>query len=265
MTYVDQQEQCGGYPPAGPLQQPIAPPPSSVFAFRPPAVCQHRGFVANGPHRSNNPPTPVPPVHPSLVSLPPPAPSTTDGAFIMSNMYQAIENVFCNREEAENDADECCTCGEKDSTIVCGVCQAIVCYHCLTEHNREHILYSSETTLDASPPNSCSIHEDSKVTLFCQSCLCTVCPSCAVSSHCGHSVLSVNEAYTLYGPSTQQQLGKSQVEINLLDLSLVDAEKMCTSVREKQSIAVETVRRLFQDHRTEVDKKEKEVCVCGVF
>ena len=268
MAYIDHHQHHGGYPPNPPLQ-PIGPPPTSVLAFRsPPAVCRNcsaqfdPNFAVSGlcPRCTHllHPSQP----QPLAVSCPHP-PSTTNKAFSMSNMYHTIENVFNDQENAvESNLRKVCVCRKSDSTMICGVCQTIVCSECLSEHIQDHMLYSNKTPSEDSPPQNCIVHKDVKVSLFCQSCLSILCSSCLVSDHTGHTIVSISEAYARYRPSMEQLCSKSEVEINLLDLSLVDAEKMCSSIGEKQSIAVETVRKLFQKHRTELDKREKEVFVC---
>ncbi len=204
------------------------------------------------------------PTPPPLMSVPLNNPPTQGDNFIMTDVLHVIEDVFDDQEDAFTSVtlikSEPCSCGKSVRVMVCEVCQAVVCDDCLPGHENQHNLCPSETTEDS--PKNCLIHEENKVTLFCQSCLTTVCQSCAQNDHTGHNVLSVADAYTRYRPSVDQLLSKSEVEINLLDLSLADAQKMCGSVGKQQTTAVERVRQVFQEHRVKLDKREQEVAVC---
>ena len=181
---------------------------------------------------------------------------------------------------------QCAKCGN-DYVAFCIECQDFLCETCIILHqqdllSKDHRIIDSPTCSRSSsrkttPPNAsarspielegfddsqlsnCNIHPDEKLALFCHLCAAVVCESCALDHHTHHSCVTLKEAYTHVKPNIEAMLGKSQVEINILDLSHEASEKMTDSVVLKQSEAIAEVHRVFQAHQEALAQQEKEV------
>lgn len=181
----------------------------------------------------------------------------------------------------------CGQCG-KEHVAFCIDCQDFLCPGCVTAHEmtpltKDHRVIESPSSSQASsrrttPPSasvisppalaegfseeeliSCEKHVDEKVAYFCQSCVAAVCKTCAVSEHSRHTYMTLVDAYMHFKPTIEELLGKTQVEINMLDLSFDEAEKMTKSIALKKEEAVTGVQKVFQAHREALSQREKEV------
>ena len=246
-------------------------------------MCPNCSCVLPSPQLALRPP----PLPQPMVRLPLPHTETRhDDHFLMTDMLHVIDDVLKEQEDADHmtssspgviipslihaESARQCQCGSKEAVVFCSVRQLFLCSVCLTDQEHSAPLLSPAPHLStayttAEPAvmedglQTCSTHDDQKASLFCHSCLSTVCSSCAQSDHSGHAVMGLNEAYTRYHSSVEQLLSKSQVEIKLLELSRSGAEKMRESVGEKQVMAVERVKQIFKEHRALLDKREQEV------
>lgn len=185
---------------------------------------------------------------------------------------------------------QCSVCGE-DHVAFCIECQDFLCDDCVVDHEqmaltKDHRIISTPTSSQASsrkttppgvstiiqsppgeqpPPfdeeecSTCDKHPEEKLAYFCQTCVAVVCNSCSVSDHSHHSCMTLREAYIRFNPTVGELLGKSQVEVNMLDLSFDAAEKMTKSVSKKQQEAVADVYKVFQAHKDALVQREKEV------
>ena len=248
-------------------------------------MCPNCSCVLPNPQLALRPP----PLPQPMVPLPFPAQHSEprhDDHFLMTDMLHVIDDVLKEQEDVDHmtgssspavtipplfhaESARQCQCGSKEAVMFCSVRQLFVCSVCMTVPDTEH----STPLLSPAPHHStghtaavtedrlrtCSTHDDQKASLFCHTCLSTVCASCAQSDHPGHAVIGVSEAYTRYRSSMEQLLSKNQVEIKLLELSRSGAEKMRESVGEKQVLAVERVKQIFKEHRALLDKREQEV------
>lgn len=185
----------------------------------------------------------------------------------------------------------CSKCGVSPHTAFCIQCQEFLCSNCILMHvqvfqSHDHHMISTPSSLShsgsrkTSPPSStllpspvgdqlpvfgdndyesCEKHADEKLAFFCQICVTVVCKSCLVSDHSHHNCLALREAYMRFKPAVEELLGKTQVEINMLDISFDAAEKMTESVSVKKADAVSEVHKIFQTHREALVQRELEV------
>lgn len=180
----------------------------------------------------------------------------------------------------------CSKCGQ-EYTAFCIECQDFLCVACVTTHEQDMLTKdhrildtpnssqssSRKTTPPSAPLHSpidlkgfdedqlpnCDIHPDEKVAFFCHVCVVVVCKSCGLDHHSHHNCLGLKEAYAHFRPNIEELLSKTQVEINMLDLSYDAAERMTESVVQKQTEAVAGVHKIFQAHREALAQREKEV------
>ena len=180
----------------------------------------------------------------------------------------------------------CTKCGS-DYVAFCIECQDFLCEACVSVHQqdlqtRDHRIINSPNSSRSSsrkttPPSAsarspidleefsenllsnCSIHSDEKVMFFCQVCIVVLCKSCALDHHSHHNCMALKEAYAHFKPNVEALLSKSQVEVNMLDLSHEAAEKMTESVVLKKSEAISDVHTIFQAHQEVLTQQEKEV------
>ena len=182
---------------------------------------------------------------------------------------------------------KCAVCSS-DYVAFCIECQDFLCEACIAVHqqdplSRDHRIVDSPTSScsssrRASPPNmattrspveldglddaqlpSCGIHSDEKLSVFCNSCIAVVCKSCLVDQHSRHSYAPLKEAYSHIRPNIESALGKSQVEVDMLKLSLEASEKMSESVATKKDEAIADVKKVFQAHQEALAQQEKDV------
>ena len=187
-----------------------------------------------------------------------------------------------------------CQCGN-DHMAFCLECQEFLCSNCLTSHeksssSKDHqILRSPSSSLPSSqrttPPgsvtsrpisspskeplptfeedelelDSCSEHPDEKLAYFCVTCVGLACNMCTNVKHAHHNCLGLIEAYKHFKPSIKDLLGKTQVELDLLEYSLAETKKMSNRVSEKQQEAVANVKKIFQTHRDALAMQEQKV------
>ena len=181
-------------------------------------------------------------------------------------------------------------CAKCSNTYVafCIECQDFICEACIVGHqqnplSKDHRIVDSpagsqSSSHNTSPPETattrsptelegfddsqlanCSAHADQKLTFFCESCVEVVCKSCALDRHAHHGCVPLKEAYTHVRPNVETVLGKSAVEISMLDLSYEASEKMTKSVAQKQSEAIAEVHKVFKAHQEALAQQEKEV------
>lgn len=176
---------------------------------------------------------------------------------------------------------QCGKCGN-DYVAFCIECQDFLCEACITVHQQDHRIVDSPSSSCSSsrkmtPPNvavhspvelegfedsqlsNCTIHQDEKLAFFCHVCVAVVCKSCALDHHSHHSCVALKEAYAQAKPDVEAILGKSQVEINMLDLSHEASEKMTESVILKKNEAIAEVHKVFQAHQEALAQQEKKV------
>lgn len=184
-------------------------------------------------------------------------------------------------------ANRCAVCSS-DFVAFCIECQDFLCEACIAIHQQD-ILTKDHRIVDSpanscassrrtSPPNtasarspvdvegfddaqlaSCSSHPDEKLSFFCNSCVTVVCTSCVVDQHSLHNCTALKEAYGRVRPNVEAVLGKSQVEVDMLDLSLKASEKMAESIATKKAEAIAEVQKVFQTHQEALAQQEKEV------
>ena len=182
--------------------------------------------------------------------------------------------------------NQCVKCGN-DYVAFCIECQDFLCEACIALHqqdplSKDHRIIDSPTnsrtgSRRTSPPiavaqspielegfddsqlSNCKVHPDEKAVFFCHLCIAVVCKSCALDHHSHHTCVALKEAYAHIKPNVQAVLGKSQVEINMLDLSFEASEKMTKSVMLKQGEAIAEVHKVFQTHQEALAQQEKEV------
>lgn len=114
-------------------------------------------------------------------------------------------------------------------------------------------------TFDEDELESCSVHQDEKLTYFCPTCATLLCQGCLVAEHAQHNCLGLREAFLRFKPNLEDLLGKSQVDKDLLECSLTETEKMNAKVSEKQKEAIGEVQKIFQAYREAVAQREQEV------
>jgi len=114
--------------------------------------------------------------------------------------------------------------------------------------------------IDEDSLEGCSAHPNTKAKLYCHNCYTAICSSCAPAGHSGHVVVQLNESFNQYQPLLEGLLSKAQVEVDLMDLSLSGAQRMCSSVGDKKLNAIKEVRDIFKQHRALLEQREQEVC-----
>lgn len=114
-------------------------------------------------------------------------------------------------------------------------------------------------TFEEDELDSCAKHPDEKLALFCPTCATLTCQSCRGVDHTHHTCLGLREAFLHFKPNLEELLGKAHVDLDLLDYSLAETEKMTTKVGEKQQEAISEVQKIFQAHRDAVSQREQEV------
>ena len=182
--------------------------------------------------------------------------------------------------------NKCAVCNS-DFVAFCIECQDFLCEACISIHqqdplSKDHRIVdspsnSTSSSRRTSPPNtaarspvdlegfedsqlaSCGMHSDEKLSFFCNSCVEVVCQSCVVEHHSRHSCSPLKEAYGHVRPNVEAVLGKSQVEIDMLNLSLKASEKMTESIAAKKNEAIAEVQKVFQAHQEALAAQEKEV------
>ena len=179
--------------------------------------------------------------------------------------------------------NQCAKCGN-DYVAFCIECQDFLCETCITLHqqdplSKDHRIVDSPTnsrtsSRRTSPPSAvalspiefddsqlsnCKVHPDEKAVFFCNTCIAVACKICVLDHHSHHSCTALKDAYTHIKPNVEVVLGKSQVEINMLDLSFEASEKMTKSVVLKQSEAIAEVHEVFQAHQEALAQQEKQV------
>ena len=180
----------------------------------------------------------------------------------------------------------CALCGN-DYAGFCIECQDFLCVACTTVHQQDlltkdhHIVSSPNNSRSSSckpsPPNtstrspielegfeesqlsSCGSHPDQKLAFFCNLCVEVACKNCVMDHHTHHSCTALKEAYVNVKPNVKSLQDKSQVEINMLNLSYEASEKMSKSVVLKQNEATAEVHKVFLAHQEALAKQEKEV------
>lgn len=180
----------------------------------------------------------------------------------------------------------CGRCGQ-DYVAFCIECHDFLCSSCVSSHEKDHRVIdtpvsSQPSSRKTTPPSAsaivqspiveplppfneedyqnCERHSEEKLAFFCQECVELVCKSCTLKEHARHSYMTLREAYMRFRPTVEELLGKTHVEINMLDLSFDAAEKMTQSVVDKSQEAVDGVHKIFQAHREALAQREKEVC-----
>ena len=214
---------------------------------------------------------------PQSTTMPPSMPATT----------AVIPSYLTGLPALQPKANVCAVC-HSDYVAFCIECQDFLCEACIAIHQqdllcKDHRIVDSPTNSCAgsrrtSPPNtasarspvdlegfddvqlaSCSTHSDEKLSFFCNSCVKVVCTSCVIDQHPHHNCTALKEAYGRFRPNIEAVLGKSQVEVNMLDLSLKASEKMAESVATKKNEAITEVEKVFQAHHEALAQQEKEV------
>lgn len=182
-----------------------------------------------------------------------------------------------------------CQCGN-DHIAFCMNCQEFLCSNCATAHEQalsfkdHHIVASPSNSLPSSrkttPPSSlttpvqsqepllpidedeldsCGKHPDEKLGYFCPTCAVLLCKVCASIEHAHHHCLGLREAFARYKPNLKDLLGKTRVEVDLLEYSLTETKKMDSRINDRQKEAIVKVQNIFQAHREAVVKREQEV------
>lgn len=192
----------------------------------------------------------------------------------------------------------CGKCGS-DHVAYCIECQDFLCTSCATAHEntaptKDHRVIDTPATTASqtssrriSPPGPsisstistpisassmdhlpsfdedeyriCDTHSPEKLSLFCPMCIAIACKKCASSNHAHHNCMTLREAYIQFKPAVRELLGKTQVEVNMLDLSYEAAENMSKSIVAKQKEAVAGVHAIFLAHREALVQREQEV------
>lgn len=204
-------------------------------------------------------------------------PSTLSSTTVMSTMTIPP----CRSTPPLLKATQCAKCGN-DYAAFCIECRDFLCEACITVHQQDHRIVDSPASSRSSsrkmtPPNvavqspvelegfddnqlpNCILHQDEKLAFFCHMCIEIICKSCVLDHHSHHNCAALKEAYAQAKPDIEAMLGKSQVEINMLDLSHEASEKMTDSVVLKQNEAITEVRKVFQAHQEALAQQEKEV------
>lgn len=114
-------------------------------------------------------------------------------------------------------------------------------------------------TFEEEELDSCAKHPGEKLAYFCPTCALLSCQSCLGVEHAHHNCLGIREAFLHFRPNMEDLLGKSQVDVDLLEYSLAETEKMNAKVSEKQQEAINEVQKIFQTHREAVLQREQEV------
>lgn len=114
-------------------------------------------------------------------------------------------------------------------------------------------------TFEEDELESCGKHPDEKLAYLCPACAVLACKSCAGMEHAHHNCLGLREAFVHFRPNMEDLLGKSQVDLDLLEYSLTETKKMNAKVSEKQKEAVGDVQKIFQAHKEAVARREQEV------
>lgn len=107
--------------------------------------------------------------------------------------------------------------------------------------------------------DSCSKHPDEKLVYFCPTCVMLLCKNCAGIEHAHHNCLGLGEAFMHFKPNLDELLSKTRIEVDLLQYSLAETEKMSAKVSEKQKEAIGEVQKIFQAHREAVALREQEL------
>ena len=216
-------------------------------------------------------------------SLPPPpvVPATT-----AVSPATAIPPYLPSLPPALPKLSRCAVCNS-DYVAFCIECQDFLCEACIAIHqqdplSKDHRIVDSpnsscSSSRRTSPPNTaarspvdldgfddaqlknCASHSEEKLSFFCNSCVQVVCKSCVVSQHSHHSCVALKEAYGHVRPNIESVLGKSQVEADLLDITLKASEKMSESVATKKDEATAEVNKVFKAHQEALAQQEKEV------
>ena len=180
-------------------------------------------------------------------------------------------------------------CGkcENDHVAFCIECQDFLCTGCIAAHDQtplmkeHHVIdtptFPASSSRKISPPanvspafeqlpvfdedeyKTCEEHPEEKLVYFCKTCVAVICNTCATNKHLHHSCMLLREAYTRFKPTLEELVGKTKVEVNMLDLSFDAAEKMTHSVVAKKQEAIAGVQRIFQAHKEALAQREKEV------
>ena len=176
-----------------------------------------------------------------------------------------------------------CSCGQ-DISCYCTECGLSYCGDCVVPHKQDPStmhhqiivaprsfkqfigikhqpvskrLYS--TSFDESDYRICEQHKDEKVSFFCEACTVVVCRLCAATKHQQHNCMTLQQAYVHFRPTVEELMGKTHVEINMLDLSFDASEKMMHNVTRNKDEAIADIKKIFRAHREAVTQRENEV------
>ena len=114
-------------------------------------------------------------------------------------------------------------------------------------------------TIEESEMESCTNHPEEKLAYFCIICYNLKCRVCVSTEHAHHDCIKLQESYSHLKPGIKDLLRKTRVELNLLQCSLCDVQKMNARVSEKQQEAIDSVRQIFHYHREAVTAQENKV------
>lgn len=129
-------------------------------------------------------------------------------------------------------------------------------------NNRRNSIKPASVSSDGSVGTDygeCPVHASESLCFYCYTCSVGLCHACILGEHHHHNYVKIVERFEQCKPTLEELIGKSQVEMHVIQLSVEEVSKMSQQISTKKDVLITEIRQTFKQHIQSLLQKESEL------